>query len=576
MWNSFDFDYKEGWLLVVFTALLLWAVFIFKEWKGKADNRFYINLVLGLVAILCFSILVLRPTYLQKVKGEAILLTEGYQKEILDSIKRTNRRISSIEYIPGMDLSARLDSIDRLLILGHGVREFDLWQFKEDKVSFLPTEISNGIVRLKYNRKANLGSDLIVEGDHKSNVSQMKLVLLGPGGLPLDSLISKIDSTRFKLRTNLKVPGNFLYHLQVRDSTGSVVNMEPLPVEVSANKPLKILVINEFPFFETKYLKNFLSEEGHEVIVKTKLTKQKYKFEYFNTARGAVYSLNKDNLQTFDLIIFDDLSLKYLSRSEQRFLAEEVTNNGLGVFVQQTGNQFQAKNLLGEFKIVPDNQTSLQLPIRSIPVLDKYPVLFDNDDLLEIPIDNYGNSKQVGRGSIGSTILKDTYQLLLDGKELEYKEIWSSLINGIRKRADNSEMFHGDSYWAFVNEPFNFSFFTSNKNSNVFYENEYRVPLIRNSIISDEWEGTVYPRKAGWHKLTSESDSAPTFNFYAMKEGSWNTLTNKNTLELNKRYFKDGSTQYQEKLLPQRMNPIWFFVVFLITTGYLWLEPKLR
>lgn len=576
MWSNLSLENKE-WILAVFlTGLVLWGLFIWKEWNGKAGKRFYINTAVAFVAVLFLSLLVLKPSYLRKVKGETVLLTEGFQRETLDSLQRVNRGVSVLEYTPGMDLTATLDSIDHLYLLGHGVRSFDFWQFKEDRVSFLPSEIPKGIVRLKYNQKLKTGSDLIVEGVYRNNTSQDKLVLQGPGEVPLDSFVPDLNVSGFSLKTNLKVSGKFLYYLQIKDSLDKVINREPLPVEVSAGRPLKILMVNEFPSFETKYLKNYLSEEGHQVIAKTKLTKQKYKFEYFNTERVAIYALNEENLKQFDLIVFDTISLQNLTKSERSFLQTAVYQYGLGVFVQQTGTLFQGNTILGQFESVSDNQNSIRLNIGTYPTLEKYPVRFQSEGIMALPIGDYGYSRQFGQGRIGTTHLKDTYQLLLGGKESDYKELWSSLVNGIRKRSKNSTIFRGDTPWAFVNEPYNFSFFTAEEKPNIRLENQYRVPLIKNSVVRDEWQGTVYPKITGWHQLSSALDSVTSFNFYTMQTGSWSPLMNNNILKLNKRYFSGRGSNMADKFLTQIIDPIWFFIGFLLGMGYLWLEPKLR
>ena len=577
MLSNLVFENKDWMLAVVITGLLLFAVFIWKAWAGAADRRFYLQTVPGLLAILCLALLVLKPTYLQKVRKEAVLLTDGYQKETLDSLKKSNRRISVLEYAPGMDLSSTMDSIDRLLIAGHGVRDYDLWQFKQSSVSFIPEPVSEGIVQLKYNQKAILGDDLVVEGIYNNPVNQSKLVLQGPGGSPLDSIVfSDNQEHQFRLRTNLKAPGKFLFFVQSKDSSSTVAKTEPLPVLVEAKTPLTVLMVNEFPSFETKYLKNFLYEEGHRVIVKTKLTKQKYKYEYFNTERQPVYSLNSENLSALDLIVFDDVSLNMLSNSERTVLTEAIQQYGLGVFVQQTGDRFQVENKLGAFETQPDTENTLKVAVGAEPLLEKYPVRFPATGLTEMAIGNYGYSKRLGQGQIGTTSLKNTYELLLDGKQAEYKEIWTSLINGLRKQTQNTGAFRSESNWAFIDEPYDFSFFTSEANPVVSLGNQYRVPLLKNTVVHEEWQGRVYPREKGWHELASELDSTTSQNFYAMEAGNWSSLTAQNTLKRNKRFFDSTVTDQKEKFLPQSIPTIWFFIGFLLSMGFLWLLPKIK
>jgi hypothetical protein len=476
-----------------------------------------------------------------------------------------------------MDLSSKLDSIDRLLIVGHGVRDYDLWQFKQSSVSFIPEAVFEGIVQLKYNQKAVLGDDLSVQGTFKNPTPQSRLVLQGPGGRALDSLVfPNNDDHRFSLKTNLKASGKFLFSLQTKGSSGTVTKIEPLPVLVDAKTPLTILMVNEFPSFETKYLKNFLSEEGHRVIVKTKLTKQRYKYEYFNTERQPMYSLNSENLVALDLIVFDDASLNTISNSERAVLTEAIYQNGLGVFVQQTGNRFQAKTKLGAFETQPDTENTLKVAVGTEPLLEKYPVRFPATGLTEMAIGNYGYSKRLGQGQIGTTSLKNTYELLLDGKQAEYKEIWTSLINGLRKEARNTGAFRAGSNWAFVDEPYDFLFFALEENPVVTLGNQYRVPLLKNTVVQDEWKGRVYPKEKGWHELASELDSEAPQNFYVMEAGNWNSLTAQNTQKRNKRFFDSTVTDQKEKFLPQSIPDLWFFMGFLLSMGFLWLLPKIK
>ena len=422
-----------------------------------------------------------------------------------------------------------------------------------------------------------VGDELTVEGVFKNPIPQSKLILHGPGGTALDSIVFfNKEEEGFTLKTNLKASGKFLFFLQEKDSSDTVYNTEPLPVVVKTKAPLKILMVNEFPSFETKYLKNFLSEEGHRVIVKTKLTKQKYKYEYFNTESQPIYSLNSDNLASFDLVIFDDLSLNMLGNSERTVLTEAIQQNGLGVFVQQTGNRFQSKIGTWELEVQPDEVTTIKVAVGTMPMLEKYQIAFSAMGLRGMAIGNYGYSKQVGLGSIGTTSIKNTYQLLLDGKDDEYKEIWTSLINGLRKQTQNMGAFRSESNWAFVNEPYDFSFFTSEENPIVYLGNQYRVPLLKNTVVHEEWQGRVYPREKGWHELVSDLDTTVSKNFYVMEEGNWSSLTSQNILKRNKRFFDTSFTDYKEKYLPYRIPPIWFFLIFLLAMGYVWLEPKLK
>jgi hypothetical protein len=244
--------------------------------------------------------------------------------------------------------------------------------------------------------------------------------------------------------------------------------------------------------------------------------------------------------------------------------------------VQQTGNRFQSKNKLGAFEIQPDTENTLKVAVGTEPLLEKYPVRFPATGLTEMAIGNYGYSKRLGQGQIGTTSLKNTYELLLDGKQSEYKQIWTSLINGLRKQTRNTGAFRSESNWAFIDEPYDFSFFTTEANPVITLGNQYRVPLLKNTVVHEEWQGRVYPRKKGWHELASELDSTTSQNFYVMEAGNWSSLTAQNTLKRNKRFFDSPVTDQKEKFLPQSIPAIWFFMGFLLSMGFLWLLPKIK
>ena len=578
MWNSeINFEHVEWVPAISFGGFLLLVVFLWKEWKGVHNRSFYINSFIGFISILSLGLLMLSPTMMKEVKGEAVLLTAGYAEEQLDSLYKSNGRLTTINYTPGMDLLTQLDSVNQLLVMGYGIKDYDLWQLERQQVEFIPTEISEGIVKLDFTQNAMVGEDWTVEGLYRNPREKTKLVLQGPGREDLDSvLLTERSSQNFSLKANLKVKGKFVYKLQIKDSTGIVIENESLPLVVEAKKVLKILLVNEFPSFEAKYLKNFLAEQGHEVVVKTKLTVQKYKFEYFNTDKVAIYALNTDSLNEFDLIVFDDKSLNNLSRSEQSILAKSVLENGMGVFVQQTEDSFQGKNALVEFETIRDNQTTLQLTNWPKNTLEKFPVQYSDTGLLGIPIGNFAFSIKKGKGQYGSTILKNTYQLILDGNEFQYREIWSRIITEISRKSEPSGFLKSSNDLAYLNEPYDFSFFTKDSSPMIVYKELYQLPLIKDAVMVDEWHGTTYPKKMGWHSLVSEKDSSIYSNFYIMDGKEWNTLVNARTLRSNKRFFSLSNSKPVIKKIPQILDRIWFFMVFLLGMTYLWLETKLR
>ena len=72
----------------------------------------------------------------------------------------------------------------------------------------------------------------------------------------------------------------------------------------------------------------------HEVLVRSQLTKGKYKFEYFNRERTPIYDFSQERLMKFDIIFIDANSYNNLSSKSFSELINTVKGHGLGIIVQ--------------------------------------------------------------------------------------------------------------------------------------------------------------------------------------------------------------------------------------------------
>ena len=113
---------------VIIVGLVLWVVFIWKEWSQRKERRFYVKLIASFLAIVSLCMIVLKPsTYQESERGKGIVLTAGYSPTQLDSLKSIYKRIKTEEYTKGRTLSLLTD-VDSIFLLGHGLEAFDFWQ----------------------------------------------------------------------------------------------------------------------------------------------------------------------------------------------------------------------------------------------------------------------------------------------------------------------------------------------------------------------------------------------------------------------------------------------------------------
>jgi hypothetical protein len=183
--------------------------------------------------------------------------------------------------------------------------------------------------------------------------------------------------------------------------------------------------------------------------------------------------------------------------------------------------------------------------------------------------------RRLGQGRIGTTLLENTWQLQLEGKQEAYQQIWSQLVEQISKRTSVAASWEARTDFAFKDRAFEFKLRTSVENPIVRDENEHLIPLKQDLNNSELWTGKIYPQKTGWQKLKIEQDSTSVFNYFVYKAEDWQALQSYRTSEENNRFFQQEIVEEKSVKIPIAINPLWFFGIFLITMGGLWLEPKL-
>lgn len=562
-------------------ALLLLALFAYKEWRGGKDKGFYLRLLLAVCAIGALLALVLKPSIRQGLEqGKALVLTPGYDNRVADSLKKTHPGIRTLEYQPGHLLETD-PPFTSAIVLGHGFASYDLWQAEGRQVTFLPAETPAGISRLNHMPDGVLGRRLAIKGMYNNPVAGHRLLLRDPGGNPRDSAVMPGGSQwPFRLESVPKAAGNLTYLLEEQDSSGRVVRTDPVPLRVRRPSPMSVLILNTFPTFETRQLKNLLAEKGNEVVVRSQLTRGAYKFEYLNRKAQPVYQLSRENLKEFDLLIADAASYRGLGASSRAALRKSIEETGLGLFIQADARYLGLPEDRAYFGFRPDGRTTWDAGYDQGLVLDKYPYAFSMDFPVQpIVLPNgkqVGAYRPLGEGKVVTTLLKDTYQWILQGKAEAYRELWTALLNQAAAATEAPLAWEARTPLPRRDEPFEFRIRGALPEQDVENERGLRLPLIQDLWNPTLWKGRDYPARTGWSHLQFASDSLPDFPYYVYGEGDWEVLDTERTLQANRRFF-DGIPEpdvISQSLVP--VSPIWFYALFLASMGWLWLEPRLR
>ncbi len=559
-------------------GLGLFLVFLWKEWRGRFERSFIVNSIVALLAIIALAALVLQPSIYENASSKGAVLTKGYRLNQLDSLKKEVKNIKTIRYRPGESLKKSLQDLDEIVLLGQGVQPFDFWQLDSHPVSYKAPGVPKGITHLKYTVDHKEGDSLIVSGVFNKPKPGNKLSIQGIAGKPLDSIgFSNVDSQEFRLKTRLNVAGRFVYKLVEKDSLNNELASEPLPIKVVGKEPLKILIVNSFPSFETKYLKNFLAEEGHEVVVRSQITKQKYKFEYFNTERVPVYRFSEQTLKNFDLLIFDVPSYFKLSRLSKKEINTVVSNEGTGVFVQPEDGLFKRMKNFTAIPMKRDGISNMALVDMPKLKLEKHPYTFRFAESLKgNAIENYGFYHLEGKGRKGTFLLKNTYQLQLNGKTKAYRRIWTQMVNTLSRKSFQIGEFKALSEPVFQHQPYVVKLATAMENPIVTQKEGFVIPAIRNVFLRDSWHLTSYPRTTGWNTLALVAEEPLVHDYFVLDSTNWKNVVGAKLIAENQRYFNLENHTSKKIKVSRPISPFWFFIVFVLSSAYLWLQPKLR
>ncbi len=567
---------------IILIGLFIWLVFIWKDKSKYNSTKFFINIFVSLIAIIALVLIALKPLKYSSGKPlKAAILSNGYNQDQLDSLKLVYNDLVIFNYTTNNPLFINTETPESIFLLGDGIASFDLWQLDSIKVTYLKGHEPNGVINLNYDTKNRVGNKAIFKGRYLNASQGHKLMLESPNGRVIDSLVLLSEKIQeFELSANLKIQGNFLYHLIEKDKFNTIIAKNPLPITILKENQLSVLIINNFPTFETKYLKNYLSKQGHQVLIRSQLTKDRYKYEYFNMKNRSTVSFNQKNLNAFDLMIIDATSLNKLSKASRNSIKKSVIENGLGVYIQPDNSFLNSNNRLVSFNFQRNKSTTTTLKEWPRINITTYPFKFKPEFALQ-PIQSSSLKtisayKRLGFGRVGTSLVKNSYHLVLNGHQEVYQQLWSKTLESMCKKETPIADWDTSSLLAFKNEPFDFVLRSQINQPNVTSDKGAKIPVKQNVDIMSSWKGITYPKNSGWHTLKVQQDSSSILNYYVTDSSKWKSLRAYKSIKANERYFDNHKVIKKNIEGPNTpINPIWFYCVFMLCVGYLWLEPKL-
>ncbi len=551
---------------VAIGGLIVWITSVWFEFKRADQSNIALRISALVVVVSSLVAMALKPyTYQEANVNTTIVLTEGHQKS--DSLKLMHPNSKIIDWSDDI-LESSLSS--HLIVKGFGIPKYDHWKLEGKQVDFVPENLSKGIIDVSYDLETEVDREWQIKLQTKG-LSGHTLKLEAFGGI-VDSVSILSDGVQ-ELSFTPSSEGRYVFHIQLMDGEGVMTKTYTVPIIIKASKKLNVLILNDQPNFETRFLKNHLKSKGHQLFVRTKITTDKYRYESIGLDIERMPTMTEELLEQFDLIVMSPEGLTSLPRSQKRVLNNTISNHGVGLLIYGSGytklpswSQFKTAGTEKEEISLTLGEQSEMLPINGYfvePGLLEETVLGEDDEVVMA-------AKRIGKGKTGIITLANTYQLALSGKADFYSKLWSQAIQFLLKREDDP--WHISPSFTYPHEPLDFQLVSTDDRPEVHYQH-MQLPLRQHEFIADRWYGQLWPMKSGWHLLQEKTEKW----FYVFEEGDWQEVRQAGTLAANKLAFSDTSSTLRKiEMAPSEISLWWFFLLFLLGLGYLWLEPKLK
>lgn len=588
-------------------------------WEIRRANRKRLvwRLIANGAAILALLAMALQPQWLSTAQAiSALLITPAADPQtvnsLTDSLYATSKVLAFGEEARGETLFPNLENIpdaaylkrhypeiNFLHVVGHGLNEYD-WEVL-DSIQIQPhlSSLPLGIKYLYWPRELAVGQTLQIQGMlaglHNETYS---LYLTDPGGVVDSVKIVGPNEARFKLGATPHANGKFLYGVSLKSSTGKVLFAERLDVVVTKPQPRKILVLANTVSFETKYLKNWASQNQNVLAMRTAISRERYRFEFLNRPPIDLSRITAALLRQFDLVLLDGKTLRVLNAVEQQVLRTAVTQEGLGVLILLDETVFENNSpndffLNFEFEAFADldqrsvkpqwpEQGNLEMaaipaePFAMKPTWGMQPLI--TDEMARLLAGAYHR----GSGLIGLSLIRDSYRWVLEGNPQLHAAYWSHLLSALARKDYHKARWNiPTSKPLLIDQPLDLTVETSTTSPVGVVKTESGAPdslYLQQAIMeAQRWHATFWPRQAGWHQVAL-AGGEPRW-FYVYEKTNWQTWQAAQKINATQQHaarYANLPAQRRE-MISARARPIamfWFFVIFLLGSGYLWVERK--
>ncbi len=583
------------------TALACGLLALALAWAAarRADRRRLVPRLLASLAAPLALYLTAYPPQQQvaAARAEAIILTPGYQPDTLRQLLRRLGRGTPV-WAYGtppptrakplgslLALAEQRPALRRLHLLGEGLPAAELPALGAVPVVRHAGPAYAGFTAANWPRQLTLGQRFEVEGAVAGD---------GPAWVSLQAEGAGRDSVRltaagsFRLNYQPKVAGLTRYAVVLRRA-GSVAT-EPLPLEITTTPKPAVLLLAAVPGFEFKFLKNGLAVQGRAVALRTTVSRGLVQTEFVNQPPQPLDHLTPALLARYAVVVADAATLAALPPGESQTLRAAIEQGHLGLVLLADPTPLPAAvPARADFVVQPlpvagATAQPLAWPDAPAPVRALLSARLRPGAALRPLITGPGGAlvaagRRYGLGAVVVSVVPETFRWALQGQAAAYASFWSQLLTAATPPPAPAATWQVPARWPHPRQPLTLRLAGPRPTPLPTAQPLAGGPAVALALAQDsrlpEWSTAEYwPSTAGWHQVRGPGRTVR--SFYVYDSAAWRgPALRAGEQALAARAVRANQAPPATTTVQQPWPVGWFFGLFLLAAGFLWLEEKL-
>ncbi|MFY7900425.1 MAG: hypothetical protein ACOVNY_09595 [Chitinophagaceae bacterium] len=576
----------------VYIAIALCSFMLFfllwKEVKRPQKKYLFLRIIaivisVGSLVAMLYEIPYTATDSANKKDTAFIFLTDGYN---IDSVQKYMKLNGISDTCSGsLSYQLQLHPNKNAIVMGNGFFQDELLTLKDNNFQFIPSMPSSGITEITWKQLLFKGEKLLISGVYKNNVQTPVTIYLQAFGENVDSVfIAENAISTFQLQAVPKHTGRLVYNILVQKNRQTIAS-NPIPFQVTMPTIFNVCMFTSAPNFEQKFLKQWLTQNGHAVITKTAVSKQKFATNFSNTSTQVVDLRNIRFLQNFDAFIFDVSTFNSFSKSVKQQVVNQIMQQQKACLII-ADTLFSNNNYLNKFFPMQQNTqvpklVTLLFNQQKKPLQQTYSwqQLFNNSSQINLVKDSadkvYVAMQLFGKGKIVVSTISETFQWMLQGNKEAYHQFWSYLFNSILPSKSTSQVITSP-FIAVQNQPIFFQINTTQITS-TFSIAQTPVAVQQSAKYPNQYHATHWFSKVGWQQSVV-NDSIISYHYIypktAFEQVQAMQKIQATKLHCSQNVVSNNSNQSIASTRKKTIPPYVFVTLFFIANAFLWWERK--